>query len=90
MNELTDRLIALRTPLLWVLALMLAIFSFMEFSSPNSMDREVEKLENTIHKRQHLLEEYAQKALDTPDSVFLRFPELPSDMVIYRYTAIVG
>ena len=87
MNELTDRLIALRTPLLWVLALMLAIFSFMEFSSPNSMDREVEKLENTIHKRQHLLEEYAQKALDTPDSVFLRFPELPSDMVIYRYIA---
>ena len=82
MNELTDKLIAWRTTILWVLMVLMAISSFMEFSSPNSMDREVESLEETIHKRQQVMAQYAEKALEEPDSVFLSFPRLPSDMVI--------
>ena len=87
MNELTEKLIAWRTTILWVLMVLMAISSFMEFSSPNSMDREVESLEETIHKRQQVMAQYAEKALEEPDSVFLSFPRLPSDMVIYRYCA---
>ncbi|MDD3272984.1 MAG: ATP-binding protein [Bacteroidales bacterium] len=85
MNELADKLVAWRTTILWVLMSLMAISSFIEFSSPNSMDREVESLEKTIHKRQAVLAEYAAKALQEPDTIFVDFPELPSDMVIYRY-----
>ena len=73
MNELTEKLIAWRTTILWVLMVLMAISSFMEFSSPNSMDREVESLEETIHKRQQVMAQYAEKALEEPDSVFLSF-----------------
>lgn len=87
MNELGEKLIAWRTTILWVLMSLMAISSFMEFSSPNSMDREVAKLEKTIHKRQAVLADYAARALDVPDTLFLDFPGLPSDMVLYRYCA---
>lgn len=85
MNELAEKLLAWRTTILWVLMSLMAVSSFVEFSSPNSMDREVEKLEKTIHKRQSVLADYAARALEIPDSAFIDFPELPSDMVIYRY-----
>ncbi|NTU95155.1 MAG: hypothetical protein HGA52_03805, partial [Bacteroidales bacterium] len=87
MNEYFDKMLKWRTPVLWVAALLLAAISFMEFSSSDSMDREVEKLTGTIHKRQQILEEFAQKAIDTPDSVFMELPELPGDMAIYKFCA---
>lgn len=85
MNNIIAKLISWRTTILWVLMALMAISSFLEFSSPNSMDREVERLEKTIHKRQQILADYADIALAEPDSIFLNFPDLPSDMVIYRY-----
>lgn len=85
MNELAEKLLAWRTTILWVLMSLMAVISFVEFSSPNSLDRDVEKLEKTIHKRQTVLAEYSARALEVPDTVFIDFPELPSDMVIYRY-----
>lgn len=87
MNENFDKMLKWRTPVLWVTALLLAAISFMEFSSSDSMDREVEKLTGTIHKRQQILEDFAQKAIDTPDSVFVELPELPEDMAIYKFCA---
>lgn len=74
-----------RTAIFWILALFFAIISFLEFSSSNSMDREVSRFENRIHKRQQILDDYISKAIETPDSVFLAFKDFPEDMVIYRY-----
>jgi len=73
MNELAEKLLAWRTTILWVLMSLMAVSSFVEFSSPNSMDREVEKLEKTIHKRQSVLADYAARALQIPDTVLLIF-----------------
>ncbi len=75
-----------RTFVLWIVAVLATISSFLEFSSTGSMDREVERLENLIHKRQEILEKYAEKTLNSPENEFVSFdPPLPEDMVIYRY-----
>jgi len=75
-----------RTSILWICVLGMTIASFMEFSSTDSMDREVSNLESRIHKRQKLLEEFAVKTIKHPTDQFLSFDEeLPEDMVIYRY-----
>lgn len=74
-----------RTEVLWVLSLFFAIFSFLEFSSSDSMDREVAKLEHRIQDRQAVLQDYVNRAMEMPDSVFLSFKDFPEDMVIYRY-----
>jgi two-component system nitrogen regulation sensor histidine kinase NtrY len=74
-----------RTTILWVAALVFTLASFMEFSSAVSLDREVSRLEDVIHKRQLVLEQYAQQTLDLPDDEFVHFEEFPEDMVLYRY-----
>lgn len=70
---------------MWVAALVFTLASFMEFSSAVSLDREVSRLEDVIHKRQLVLEQYAQQTLDLPDDEFVHFEEFPEDMVLYRY-----
>ena len=74
-----------KTTILWLCALFFTIASFMEFSTPGSMDREVLRLESVIHKRQQILEQYAINALSLPDNEFISFKDLPEDMIIYRY-----
>ncbi|MFA6334445.1 MAG: ATP-binding protein [Bacteroidales bacterium] len=85
MKEFFVKILKRRTTVLWILAFIFAIVSFLGFSSSDSMDREVSHLENRIQSRQKILEKYVQKAMDTPDSSFLAFEEFPEDMVIYRY-----
>jgi len=75
-----------RTVILWIVAMFLTIASFLEFSSTGSLDREVARLESLIHKRQEILEKFAEKTLSAPHNEFVSFnPPLPEDMVIYRY-----
>ncbi len=74
-----------RTTILWLCALFFTIASFLEFSTPGSMDREVARLESVIHKRQQILEQFAVKTLALPENEFISFEDLPEDMVIYRY-----
>ncbi|MFA6770772.1 MAG: hypothetical protein WCR71_06325, partial [Bacteroidales bacterium] len=71
--------------ILWIIALLLTLASFMEFYSATSLDREVARLESLIHKRQAILESFAKQTLDLPDDQFVSFPDFPEDMVIYRY-----
>ncbi|OFY41721.1 MAG: hypothetical protein A2X18_10365 [Bacteroidetes bacterium GWF2_40_14] len=68
-----------------MLAILLMIVSFLEFSSSDSMDREVTRLENRIHKRQQILEDFVIKASETSDTLFIDFSDFPEDMIIYRY-----
>jgi len=85
MKEILVTIMKKRTAILWILAFLFTIFSFFEFSSSDSMDREVSRLEHKIQKRQKILEDFVNKSMETPDSVFLSFPNFPKDMVIYRY-----
>lgn len=70
---------------LWILALLFTLASFMEFSSSETLDREVSRLEGLIHKRQSILESFAHKTLEMPSDKFVSFDDFPEDMVIYRY-----
>ena len=70
---------------LWIVAFLLVLFSFMEFSSSESMRRRVEALEKRIHRRESVLQAYVAKVLDAPHSEFVSFKDFPEDMVIYRY-----
>ncbi len=74
-----------KSTLLWMAAIVSAILSFVEFSTVESLDREVDLLETRIHKRQEILESYAFKVLESPDDEFVTFDGFPDDMVIYRY-----
>lgn len=45
----------------------------------------MDRIENRVQKRLALLHQFAQKAFEIPDDEFIEFPDLPQDMVIYRY-----
>ena len=83
--ETIKKVVSKKVTVLWIVALLLTLASFMEFYSAESLDREVSRLENLIHKRQEILESFAQKTLDAPNDQFISFPDFPEDMVIYRY-----
>lgn len=74
-----------RIAIYWAIVFICAISSFIRYSPVNSVDKAVKDLQERIHKRQQILEDYAKIALETPDSVFLSFKDFPEDMVIYRY-----
>ncbi len=74
-----------RTTILWFIAFIFTIISFIDFTSIGSMDREVARLRSVIHKRQQILEEYTLKTLNSPENEFVTFEDFPQDMVIYRY-----
>jgi len=85
MKEFLRKIIKVRIAIYWIVVFMCAFASFIRFSPVNSMDHEVKDLQDKIHKRQMILEDYVNQVKDTPDSVFLTFKDFPEDMVIYRY-----
>lgn len=70
-----------------VIAIVLFLFSFVHVGSDYSFRREVRKVERQLHKRQHLMEKYALKALTAPVDEWISFDDLPEDMVLYKYNA---
>lgn len=87
MRNLFRNLIFKRESILIIVSLILIFISFIEFSSSFSIERKVKNLESRIQNRQVILEKYAKKALEGPYTKFLEMPDLPDDMVIYRYCA---
>jgi len=85
MKEFIKNIVKGRIAVYWMIALIFALISFIRFSSVNSMDKEVKKLQERIHKRQLVLENYAKEAMEMPDTVTLDFKDFPEDMVLYRY-----
>ena len=85
MKEEISSVLKHRSSILWALALFFVIISFFEFTSSDSIDRAVKNLETRLHSRQEVLDTFAKQALDIPKNEFIVFPELPSDMVIYRF-----
>lgn len=73
--------------ILLLLSLLILFLSFFEFNAPSDVYKEVAKIEKKIHKREQILDKYAQQALNTPANKFLSIKGFPDDMVIYRYNA---
>lgn len=76
-----------RTAVLLFLAALFLLVSYMAVPSGAALENYTAKLEKRIHARQHILQEYVARAMDTPVDEWLKFDDFPSDMVIYRYNA---
>lgn len=87
MRKALRKIVFKREAVLLIISLLLIFTSFLEISSSGSVEHKVQKLESRIHNREDLLEKFAKKALDGPSDKFLEMPDLPQDMVIYRYCA---
>lgn len=74
-----------RTSLFIFLALLSFFIPFTIDSTQKNVKEEISKFEKRVHKRQRILEEYAEKALKTPVDQWLEMDDLPEDMVIYKY-----
>lgn len=87
MKKFMKKILFKKEAILLIISLLLIFASFLEFSTTESVGRKVKNLESRIHKREAILEKYAKIALDSPPDKFLEIPDLPQDMVIYRYCA---
>lgn len=76
-----------RTTAFLSLAVVLVLVSYFAVPSGKGLEEDVARLEKRIHSRQEILQEYVDIALETPVDEWLRFDDLPDDMVIYRYNA---
>lgn len=65
------------------------LLSFLQSGLPDDLSSEAARLQDNLHKREALLDEFAYKALDEPADKWLDMPDLPEDMVIYRYVGDV-
>jgi len=70
-----------------VVALLFYGFSFIVAPDNVNYDRAAKSVERQVHKRQKLLDHYAQKAIEIPPDQWIDFPNFPEDMVLYRYNA---
>ena len=70
-----------------VLAIVFAVISFVGSTGTYNLRREVRKVQKQVHNRQHMIEKYAHRAINTPDDQWVDLRDLPDDMVIYKYVA---
>jgi two-component system nitrogen regulation sensor histidine kinase NtrY len=75
------------TVLMAVLAIVFAVISFVGSTGTYNLRREVRKVQKQVHNRQHMIEKYAHRAINTPDDQWVDLRDLPDDMVIYKYVA---
>jgi two-component system nitrogen regulation sensor histidine kinase NtrY len=75
------------TVLMAVLAIVFAVISFVGSTGTYNLRREVRKVQKQVHNRQHIIERYAHRAINTPDDQWVDLRDLPEDMVIYKYVA---
>lgn len=73
--------------ILGVVAIILFSLSFITPSYNYQLKRETRRVESALHKRQRIVEKYAIKALQQAPDEWMSFPDLPEDMVIYKYNA---
>ncbi len=74
-----------RTMIFATITILLFSLSYVITPAANNLERETKRLEHNVQKRQAILEEFAQQAMDTPIEEWLNMPDLPSDMVVYKY-----
>ena len=72
---------------LFVLALLLLGLSGIRPDYEGRLRRQKARVERSLHKREHLAEKYAAKALQASDQEWVDFDEMPEDIVLYCYQA---
>jgi two-component system nitrogen regulation sensor histidine kinase NtrY len=70
-----------------VTALLLYALSFVVKPDSVNYGRAASRVENQLHKRQKILDHYAQKAIEIPADQWISFQNFPEDMVLYRYNS---
>jgi signal transduction histidine kinase len=75
------------TIVMTVMALVFAIISFVGSTGTYNLRREVRKVQKQVHYRQHMIERFAHRAINTPDDQWVDLSDLPDDMVIYKYVS---
>lgn len=70
---------------LGILSIILFCLSFYSPSYEYQLNREIRRVERSLQKRQRIVEQYALKALNAAPDEWMDFPDLPEDMVIYKY-----
>ena len=71
-----------------VLAACAVVLFALSFITPGysvQMNRQVRRVERSLHHRQHLMEKYALKAIESDNSTCIEFDDMPDDMVLYKY-----
>lgn len=69
----------------FVTALALFILSLAGNDSVNNSGKVARSFGKKVDRRLELLDKYVKEALDTPEGELIGLPNLPDDMVIYRY-----
>lgn len=68
-------------------AILLFCLSFITPGYDYLLGRQVSRVQANLHRRQQSVERYVLRAFDTPPDEMLKMPDLPEDIVIYRYLA---
>jgi len=72
---------------LFLLAIVLLALSSIRTDYPARLQRQVNRVERALHKRERLAEQYAYRALQAGDNEWIDFEDLPEDIVLYCYQA---
>ncbi len=84
MNNRLRNILKNPTILLWILAGLFAFLSILPWGNM-SAERKAHQVEKQLHRREKILQDYVDKAFDTPNDRWLRFEDFPNDMVLYKY-----
>ena len=72
---------------LFLLAIVLLALSSIRTDYAARLQRQVNRVERALHKRERLAEQYAYRALQAGDNEWIDFEDLPEDIVLYCYQA---
>ena len=87
LREVASWLFRYRTGVLLAASIILVLVSFFGVPSGREIEKDAAKLEKTVRQRQRILQGYVEQALKMPVDEWMKFEDLPDDMVIYRYNA---
>ena len=67
------------------IALLLLAGSFARPRYEARLRRQVARVERSLHKREHLAEQFALRAINAADQDWVDFDDMPDDIVLYCY-----
>lgn len=73
------------TALMWIIAILLYCFSFIQNNHTNSLSGETNRVQKVLSEALDELNKYVAKALETPVDQWIHLEGFPDDMVIYKY-----
>lgn len=75
------------TYILLCISIICFSLSFIQYQHHQNISKECETINRKVNHRVSILDSYAEKALNTDTHQWLDIPNLPDDMVIYKYVS---